>query len=112
MKQNVEKLKNDEKKGSTNWIKYLVTIVVGATVMGGSYLLPTTTFQAFIIGWLFLIPTTVVVYIIFGLKGYMRDEKNKIDIVVKPTPAMLALSRRYQELDKERNMIYEDMIQQ
>ena len=112
MKREVEEPKNDVNRKSKSWIKYLVTIVVGATIMGATYLLPGTAFQAFIIGWLFLIPATVFVFLIFSLKGYREDQKNKIDITVTPNAAMLALARRYQALERERNSIYEEMIHQ
>jgi len=91
------------------WVKYVATIVVGATVMGAAYLLPMGTFQAFVIGWLFLIPATFAVYMIFSLREYMQDRKNRIVVSVKPTQAMKALARREAALIKEKELLYEEL---
>ena len=91
------------------WVKYVATIVVGATVMGAAYLLPMGTFQAFVIGWLFLIPATFAVYMLFSLKEYMQDRKNRIVVSVKPTQAMKALARREAALIKEKELLYEEL---
>lgn len=92
-----------------NWVKYVATIVVGATVMGAAYLLPMGTFQAFVIGWLFLIPATFAVYMLFSLKEYMQDRKNRIEVTVKPTEAMKALARREAALKAEKELLYEEL---
>jgi len=91
------------------WVKYVATIVVGATVMGAAYLLPMGTFQAFVIGWLFLIPATFAVYMMFSLREYMQDRKNRIVVSVKPTQAMKALARREAALIKEKELLYEEL---
>ena len=92
-----------------NWVKYVATIVVGATVMGAAYLLPMGTFQAFVIGWLFLIPATFAVYMLFSLKEYMQDRKNRIVVSVKPTEAMKTLARREAALKAEKELLYEEL---
>ncbi len=92
-----------------NWVKYVATIVVGATVMGAAYLLPMGTFQAFVIGWLFLIPATFAVYMVFSLKEYMQDRQNRIEVTVKPTEAMKALARREAALKAEKELLYEEL---
>ena len=92
-----------------NWVKYVATIVVGATVMGAAYLLPMGTFQAFVIGWLFLIPATFAVYMVFSLKEYMQDRQNRIEVTVKPTEAMKALARREASLNAEKELLYNEL---
>ncbi len=92
-----------------NWVKYVATIVVGATVMGAAYLLPMGTFQAFVIGWLFLIPATFAVYMLFSLKEYMQGRKNRIEVSIKPTEAMKALARREAALKAEKELLYEEL---
>jgi len=92
-----------------NWVKYVATIVVGATVMGAAYLLPMGTFQAFVIGWLFLIPATFAVYMLFSLKEYMQDRKNRIVVSVRPTEAMKALARREAALKAEKELLYNEL---
>lgn len=90
-------------------MKYAATVVVGATVMAAAYYLPIGTFQAFVIGWLFLIPATFAVYMLFGLKEYMADRKNKIIVSIKPTEAMKAIARREVELEKEKSILLEEL---
>ncbi|VVB86337.1 Uncharacterised protein [uncultured archaeon] len=92
-----------------SWVKYVATIVVGAIVMGAAYLLPMGSFQAFVIGWLFLIPATFAVYMMFALKEYMQDRKNRIVVSVKPTEAMLALARREEALKMDKELLFEEL---
>ena len=92
-----------------SWMKYAATVVVGATVMAAAYYLPIRTFQTFVIGWLFLIPATFAVYMLFGLKEYMADRKNKIIVSIKPTEAMKAIARREAELEKEKSLLFEEL---
>ncbi len=92
-----------------NWVKYVATIVVGATVIGAAYFLPMGTFQAFVIGWLFLIPVTFAVYMLFSLNEYMQDRKNRIVVSVKPTEAMKALARREASLKAEKELLYNEL---
>jgi Kef-type K+ transport system membrane component KefB len=92
-----------------NWVKYVATVVVGATVIGAAYFLPMGVFQAFVIGWLFLIPATFAVYMLFSLKEYMQDRKNRIVVSVKPTEAMKALARREASLKAEKELLYNEL---
>ncbi len=92
-----------------SWVKYVATVAVGATVMGAAYILPMGTFQAFVIGWLFLIPATFGVYMLFSLREYMQDRKNRIVVSIKPTDAMKALARREAALKAEKELLYEEM---
>jgi len=92
-----------------SWVKYVATVVVGATVMGAAYLLPIGTFQAFVVGWLFLIPATFAVYMLFALKEYMQDRNNRIVVSIKPTEAMKVLARREAALKAEKELLYEEL---
>jgi purine-cytosine permease-like protein len=92
-----------------SWLKYAVTVVVGATVMAAAYFLPMETFQAFVIGWLFLIPATFAVYMLFGLREYLQERKNRIFVSIKPTEAMKALARKEAALEKEKELLYEEL---
>lgn len=92
-----------------SWVKYVATVVVGATVMGAAYLLPMGAFQAFVIGWLFLIPATFAVYMVFSLKEYMQERNNRIVVSVKPTEAMKVLARREAALKMEKELLYEEL---
>jgi purine-cytosine permease-like protein len=90
-------------------MKYAATMVVGATVMAAAYFLPMETFQAFVIGWLFLIPATFAVYMLLGLREYLKERKHRIAVSVKPTEAMRALARREAELQREKELLYEEL---
>lgn len=92
-----------------SWMKYAATMVVGATVMAAAYFLPMETFQAFVIGWLFLIPATFAVYMLLGLREYLKERKHRIAVAVKPTEAMRALARREAELQREKELLYEEL---
>lgn len=92
-----------------SWMKYAATMVVGATVMAAGYFLPMETFQAFVIGWLFLIPATFAVYMLFGLQEYLHERKNRIVVSIKPTEAMKALARKEAALEKEKELLYEEL---
>ncbi len=92
-----------------SWVKYVATIVVGATVMGAAYFLPMGTFQAFVIGWLLLIPATFAVYMLFSLREYIQERNNRIVVSVKPTEAMKARARREAALKKEKELLYEEL---
>jgi hypothetical protein len=95
--------------GMKSWMKYAATMVVGATVMAAAYFLPGGTFMAFVVGWLFLIPATFAVYMLLGLKEHMKDRKNKIVVSVKPNEAMRALARKEVALQKEKEMLLEEL---
>ncbi|HLB71082.1 MAG: hypothetical protein OIN88_14180 [Candidatus Methanoperedens sp.] len=92
-----------------SWIMYAATAIVGATVMGAAYYLPTGTFLTFVIGWLFLIPATFGVYMALGFREYMKERKNRIIVSVKPTEAIKALARREAELKKEKEILFEEL---
>ena len=92
-----------------SWFKYAASVIAGATVVGAAYFLPMGTFQAFVVGWLFLIPATFVVYMAFALREYMQERKHSITVSVKPTEAMRALARKEAELEKEKEVLYEEL---
>jgi len=95
--------------GMKSWVKYTATLVVGATIMAAAYFLPGTTFLTFVIGWLFLIPATFAVYMLLGLKEYMQNRKNRIVVSVKPSEAMRAFARKEAALQKEKEILLEEL---
>lgn len=90
-------------------MKYAAAAAAGAAVVGASYYLPMEVFQAFVIGWLFLIPATFAVYMLLGLREYLKERKHRIAVAVKPTEAMRALARREAELQREKELLYEEL---
>ena len=86
-----------------NWKRY----VAAGIVMGTIYFLPSESFTAFIVGWVFLLPIASVVFLTVGLREYMSDRKNRIVVSMKTNEAMNALSRRETELNREKEILYE-----
>lgn len=93
-------------------IKYVATSVVGGTVIGAVYYFPEKSFLAFVTGWLFLISAAFVAYMVYGLREYLKDQKHRIAVEIKPTEAMRALARREAELKREKEMLYEEFHNQ
>ncbi len=90
------------------WIKYGAA-AVGGIVLGAAYFFPTESFIAFAGTWLFLIPAATIAFLGFGLREYMKDRKNRIMVSIKPSEAMKALARREAELQREKELLYEEM---
>jgi len=86
-----------------NWKRY----VAAGIVMGTIYFLPSQSFAAFIAGWVFLLPIAAVVFLAVGLREYMSDRKNRIMVSIKTNEAMKALARREAELNREKELLYE-----
>lgn len=93
-------------------IKYVATSVVGGTVIGAVYYFPEKSFLAFVTGWLFLISAAFVIYMVYGLREYLKDQKHRIAVEIKPTEAMRAIARREAELKREKEMLYEEFHNQ
>ncbi len=93
-------------------IKYVVTSVVGGTVIGAVYYFPEKSFLTFVTGWLFLISAAFVAYMVYGLREYLKDQKHRIAVEIKPSEAMRAIARREAELKREKEMLYEEFHNQ
>ena len=86
-----------------NWKRY----VAAGIVIGTVYFLPSESFIAFLTGWVVLLPITAAVFLAVGLRGYMKDRKNRITVSVRANDAMNALARREAELKREKELLYE-----
>ena len=73
---------------------YVKTVAIASALaaIGASYL--EETFIAFLIGWVVLIPIVGCAFMIYGLREYMKDHKNKIVVSVKPN----SIEEKYAEL--------------
>lgn len=91
-----------------SWIKY-VAAIAGGTAIGTAYFVPTWAFMAFLIFWLLFIPAASAVFLVYGLRKYMEDRKNRITVSVKPGEAMRALARREAELQKEKELLLKEL---
>ncbi len=92
-----------------NWVKHLGTFVAGGSLVGAAYFIPEESFLAFITGWLFLIPAAVVIFLGYGLTKYMKYKKNRITVSIKPTEAVKAIARREVELQREKQLLLEEL---
>ncbi len=92
-----------------NWIKHLATFVAGGVLAGAAYFVPQESFMAFLTGWLFLVPAAVVIFLGYGLTKYMKERKNRIMVSIKPTGALKAIARREAELDREKQLLLEEL---
>ncbi len=90
------------------WIKYSA-VIVGGTVLGAAYFSPAETFLSFVIGWLFIIPAVAIACLVYGLRKYMIDRKNRIVVSIVPSEAMKALARKEAELEREKEILYEEL---
>ncbi|MFZ3060046.1 MAG: hypothetical protein WA102_09955 [Candidatus Methanoperedens sp.] len=92
-----------------NWVKHFATFVAGVSFVGAAYFIPEGSFIAFITGWLFLIPAAVVIFLGYGLTKYMKDRKNRIMVSIKPTGALKAIARREAQLQREKQLLLEEL---
>jgi len=92
-----------------NYFKQFAIFVAGGSVVGAAYFVPEKSFLAFVAGWLFLVPAAVVIFLGYGLTKYMKDRKNRIMVSIKPTGALKAIARREAELQKEKQLLLEEL---
>ena len=88
-------------------MKYWKRYVSAAIVIGSIYFLPVESFVAFIAGWVFLLPIAAAVFLGIGLREYLKDRKNRISVSIGVSEAMKALARREAELNREKELLYE-----
>jgi len=98
-----------EMNNMTNWGKYGIAAAIAGTSMAGAYYYPAEFFIVFTAGWLFFIPAAFVGYMAYGLWKYKMDQKNRIIVQVKPTEAMKAVARREAAIQKEKEILYEQL---
>jgi len=80
--------------------KYAKSIAVAAALaaIGTTYL--EETFLTFLIGWVVLIPIAGCAYLIYGLREYAKEYKNKIVVSAKP-----GIEEKYAKLIREEEQI-------
>lgn len=91
-------------------LKYIIAASAAVIFMAVAYMFPAETFLTFTVGWLFLIPAAFIVYLVYGFIEFMTERKHRIEVAVKPTEAMRALARREAELEREKEMLYKEMV--
>jgi len=91
-----------------HWIKY-VAAVAGGSIIGAGYFFSAETFIAFLTGWLFIIPAVSFAFLVYGLREYRKDRKNRIMVSVKPSEALRALARREAELQREKDLLLKEL---
>jgi uncharacterized membrane protein YjjP (DUF1212 family) len=86
---------NRDKWNMPRWARYMTSLLAGV-------------FLAFALGWLFFIPAAVAILLVYGLVVYLKDRKNRITVTIKPTAAMRAITRKEEELKREKERLYEE----
>ena len=92
-----------------NKIKYITAALAASAFMAAAYYYPAQTFLAFSVGWLFFIPAAFIVCLTYGFIEYMKERRHRIVVSVKPSEAMIALSRREAELQREKDRLYKEL---
>lgn len=92
-----------------NYLKQFAIFVAGGSIVGAAYFVPQESFLAFIAGWLFLVPAAVVIFLSYGLTKYVKDRKNRITVSIKPNEALKAIARREAELQREKQLLLEEL---
>lgn len=67
--------------------------------------------MAFLLGWLFLVPALAVVFLTYSLIIYLKERKNRILVMFKPTEEMRAIARKEEELRLEKERLLQRITQ-
>ncbi len=89
--------------------KYIVAVSIAGAVMGIAYFYPAELFIAFAAGWLFGIPSAFVAYMLYGVFALNKERKHRIEVSIKPTEALRAISRREAELKREKEILLKEL---
>lgn len=89
--------------------KNIFAAMVAGMAMALAYYFPAEVFIAFVAITVFGVPLAAAGYIVYGLFIYRKDRKNRIEITIKPTEAMRAIIRREAMLQKEKELLFEEM---
>ncbi len=92
-----------------NYFKQFAIFVAGGSIAGAAYFVPEKSFLAFVASWLVLVPAAVVIFLGYGLTKYMKERKNSIMVSIKPTAALKAIARRETELQREKQLLLEEL---
>ncbi len=89
--------------------KAIFSAMIAGFAMALAYYFPAEMFIAFVAITVFGIPLTVGAFLAYGLYAYLKDRKNRIEVTIKPTEAMMALARREAELKKEKELLLKEI---
>jgi len=92
-----------------NRLKYAAAVSAAMAFMAAGYYYPAETFLALTVGWLFFIPAAFVVYMVYGFMENMKKRNQRIVVSIKPSEAMIALTRREAELQREKERLYKEI---
>jgi Na+-transporting NADH:ubiquinone oxidoreductase subunit NqrE len=94
------------------WLKYVLAIAIGASAVAIVTMYPDKTFPAFVVAWLILIPIVSVIYLIYGLREYIKERKNSIVVSIKhnnTTERLMELIRKEEEIKDAKEALYKEM---
>lgn len=91
-------------------IKHALIVTAGISAIA-VIMYPAHAFLAFLAIWL-LVPIAIVGYMVYGLREYMNDRKNRIVVSIKHsdiTTRLMELTHKEYELKREKKILYEDI---
>lgn len=94
------------------WLKYVLAMAIGASAVAIGTMYPDKTFPAFVLAWLILIPIASVVYLIYGLREYIKERKNSIVVSIKPSNAtdrLMELMHEEERIKDAKEALYKEM---
>lgn len=94
------------------WLKYVLAVAIGASAVVIGTMYPDKTFPAFVVTWLILIPMASVVYLIYGLREYIKERRNSIVVSIKPSTAtdrLMELIREEDRIKDAKEALYKEM---
>lgn len=94
------------------WLKYVLAIVIGAFAVAIVTMYPDKIFPAFVVTWLVLIPIAAVIFLIYGLREYIKERKNSIVVSIKhnsTTERLMELMHKEEEIKEAKEALYKEM---
>lgn len=96
----------------TKQLKYaMIVATIGALSGFIGIVYPDKIFPAFVVTWLLMFPLAALVYLMYGLKEYIKERRNAIVVSIKPNNAMsrfIELTRKEEEIKKEKNTLLKE----
>lgn len=96
----------------TKQLKYaMIVAAIGALSGFIGIVYPDKIFPAFVVTWLLIVPLVAFVYLMYGLKEYIKERRNAIVVSIKPNNMMsefIELTRKEEEIKKEKNTLLKE----
>lgn len=94
------------------WLKYATITALGISAVAIGTFYTDKVFPAFLVAWLLLIPMATVVYLIYGLRKYIKERRNNIVVSIKPSSAtekLVELIHKEEEIKHTKEKLYKEI---